>query len=356
VVSFLYSIPSFSHYSSTRHAYRILLVLLLGFACLLIEATYFILFSQAINEPLPTKQVPPLGIYEKYTPPDPSESVVPVFSKPDAPWPVDYWGRSRGFHSQWDDPGSTENSPGVEGDGSRTFTNPKDYPFEEVDLEAFAEQAFHNYTPYAVGMLPYAVEWHTMKLDAGLYQFKLGQWNDGSQKVNVRELKAKNLPRNQVGRGNPPLNASLRELERLDKKEEVIIVTKGGQVKAVFPIMQQETKPAVIGRFQRAFMRRNKRHPQWGEMGLIQTFKARIDETEGRPITLFDLEEETGVVHMTVCQRHLCHTAFVNAKDVFPYVPPQKQSPYQDLPLQTPPKPPANRWDVPSHFEKPLLD
>ncbi len=300
--------------------------------------------------------MPPLGIYEKYTPPDPSESVVPVFSKPDAPWPVDYWGRSRGFHSQWDDPGSTENSPGVEGDGSRTFTNPKDYPFEEIDLEAFAEQAFHNYTPYAVGMLPYAVEWHTMKLDAGLYQFKLGQWNDGSQKVNVRELKAKNLPRNQVGRGNPPLNASLRELERLDKKEEVIIVTKGGQVKAVFPIMQQETKPAVIGRFQRAFMRRNKRHPQWGEMGLIQTFKARIDETEGRPITLFDLEEETGVVYISVCQRHLCHTAFVNAKDVFPYVPPQKQSPYQDLPLQAPPKPPANRWDVPSHFEKPLLE
>ena len=314
------------------------------------------LSSFAINEPLPPKQVPPLGIYEKYTPPDPSESVVPVFSKPDSPWPVDYWGRSRGFHNQWDDPGSTENTPGVEGDGSRTFTNPKDYPFEEVDLEAFAEQAFHNYTPYAVGMLPYAVEWHTMTLEPGMYQFQLGQWNDGSQKINLRELKTKELSANQVGRGNPPIQSSLRELEHLEKQDDVIVVSKGGQVKAVFPIMQRESKPAVFGRFQRALMRRNKRHPQWGELGLIQTFKARIDESEGRPMMLFDLDEVTGVVKICICQPHVCHITLVNAKDVFPHVPAQAVSPYQMLPRQEMPKPPANRWDVPSHFETPLLE
>ena len=307
-------------------------------------------FVYAINEPYPKSEVRALGIYEPYNAPARFESVQPVFVKPDTPWALDHWGASRGFKKTWDDPGSSENKHGFKDDGPRSFWNAKEHPFEEVDLEAFAEQAFNNYTPYAVGTLPYAVKWHQMSLKAGIYQFKLGQWNDGSQKVNLREA-----PQSSLSKGNPPVNESLGQLKRLNKQMDVIIVTQGGKVMAVLPIMESQATPEVISKVTAVLRHENARHPQRGKLGWVDTMKARIDETEGRPVTRFHLDEMTGQVTIAVCQKHRCYSSFVPSKELFPYTEAKIVSPYQALKPSLPKPMPPTRWDIPTHFEKPTF-
>ena len=270
--------------------------------------------AKALNEARPPVEVRALGIYEPYVPPERYESVAPVFAKPDTPWPVDYWGHSRGFYAQWDDPGSTENKAGVKEDGSRTFWNAKAYPFEEVDLEAFAEQAFNHYTPYAVGMLPYAVRWQKMKLTTGLYQFKLGQWNDGSEKTTLRGL------------NRTPSPQSLREMKVQSQDFQVIMVSKGGKVMAVFPVMERQSPPEKFHPFRQVVRQDLRHHPQWGKLGPLEQVKARIDESEGRPTTNFDLNEVTGIVRLSVCQKNQCFITRVQAADVYSHTNPLKES------------------------------
>ena len=304
-------------------------------------------FVYALNEPYPKSEVQALGIYEPYKKPERFESVPPVFAKPDTPWPVDHWGASRGFKATWDDPGSSENEHGFKDDGPRSFWKAKEYPFEEIDLEAFADQAFNHYTPYAVGTLPYAVKWQKMTLKTGVYQFKLGQWNDGSQKVNLKDLSPSPFLK-----GTRPSQEQLEERKQASRSKDVFIVTQGGKVMAVLPIMARSTPPEDISKVVAVLRHENARHPQWGKLGWVETMKARIDESEGRPVMRFHLEEATGQVTISVCQKHQCYSSFVPSLDVWPYVPAKRVSPYQGLTPQSPQATAPLRWDVPAHFER----
>jgi hypothetical protein len=292
-------------------------------------------------------------VYDRVVRPERSRAVAPVFSKPDTFWPTDWWGRETGFERTWYDPALNEglfNHKDMEED-PRDYWLPKHPEFDEVDLEAFNEQAFNNYTPYAVGMLPYHIKMGKRSLKPGVYQFKLGQWDDGSIEVNLRN-EAYHLPdytflsnspvrnearilqqRDQLARrtygqdgkpqaiGNPPNGLTLKEHEKLQRRQDVIIATQGGKVMGAFlvdeKVVYPEAPKTVWG-----LASRNARHEQWGAISPVETLKARVDESEGRPRTRFTLDAYTGKVRMEVCQKHVCYQTWVNAVDVHAYAPP----------------------------------
>lgn len=272
--------------------------------------------------------------------PDEREYVAPVYQRVSPYWLRDYWGSNTDFDYGWYDPRSSENKYGLEGDGPRSFWLPKLHALDEVDLEAFDEQAYANSTPYAVGMLPYNIQWRKMKIDKGMHQFKLGQWNDGSLKTNLRKEdmrpKQSTIKQKKAEQGyiydpspnvpnefaSPPTEQSLEQARRLNKKMDVIVVTKGGKVEAVLPVVQ------VVDLNTQTWWRNfnSKRHPQWGNLGAVELFKARIDESYGRPVVAFNMNEVTGEVIVAVCQRNMCYESLTRHRDAYSYMASEKES------------------------------
>ena len=130
------------------------------------------------------------------------------------------------------------------------------------------------------------------------------------------------------------------------------MVSKGGKVIAVFPVMQTKDVPEGFSKVTAVLRHENPRHPQRGKLGWVDTLKARVDETEGRPITRFNLDERTGEVTIGVCQKHLCYMSFLPSRDLFPHVEAKMVSPYQALKPSPPQIMPPTRWDLPAHLQK----
>jgi hypothetical protein len=325
-------------------------------------------------------------IYDRVIQPERQQAVTPPFSKPDTPWPEDWWGRETGFQRGWYDPGSSEALFHWKDreDDPRDYWLPKYHPFDEIDLEAFDEQAFHNYTPYAVGTLPYAVYWRKMSLTPGVYQFKLGQWDDGSYNTHLRQSpyrlpdytflgnsplrrenevlqKRETLKQRTYGTdktpqaiGEPPRGLTLKEHDKLQRRQDVIIATQGGKVMALFPVEEKIVYPEAP-KTTWGLAYRNNRHEQWGALSPVDTLKARVDESAGRPRTRFLLDVPSGRVRLSVCQKHVCYETWLYARDVYAYsgtrppAPPVKpSSPGTTPPEDFPPKDYPNTEPVPN--------
>lgn len=266
-----------------------------------------------------------------------NEGVDPIFQKPSF-WEDEPYNRGTlGYKYDWTDPKSSEMKSGIkEGDRIQEYWLPDKRPFEDLDLEAADEYLRHNDTPYALGILCADVKLGKLVVPKGIYQVKLGQWQDGSLNSNIGTLQTAletppptatgthpPSPRKQesptyqpkaLTNKQPPTPKTLAQQKAMQRTVDVFILINMGKVVAVLPIDEKQWIPNASGKKTETIKVPSQGYPpyhqQWGKLTQAELFRARKNETYARP-TFKSFAKDDMWLTLEVTQRHWQFRAFV---------------------------------------------